>query len=198
MWGERGALYPWSILPVAAESWAPPSWWTPLWSWASSTTLRNAPWWWDALAQMSRMQQKNHPGWRTAGPSVTPSAQPISSWKPLVLKIWSTRWEKQDSDVELRRLFFNQTRATGGIVTSQLSLQNYPDWFSLCVSSLSLSLLCHFEKIVQEKSKYLFSASFTFSLFGSLDQSKWDNRCSPALLNSCALPFFPVDFLWQG
>lgn len=108
-------------------------------------TLRSAPWWWDALAQMaqmSQMQQMNHPGWRMAGPSVAPSAQTTSFWKPLVLRIWSEIGGEQGSHAEFRRLFLDQTCATGGILTPQLRCQlNYPDLFSLCHSALSASLL---------------------------------------------------------
>ncbi|MED6242315.1 hypothetical protein ATANTOWER_002939 [Ataeniobius toweri] len=49
-------------------------------------TQRNAPWRWDAPAQMLQMQQINHPGWRMPAPSLTPSALTTSSLIPLVLK----------------------------------------------------------------------------------------------------------------
>lgn len=91
---------PWTILPVAAESWEPPAWWIPLWSWASSMTLKSVPWRWYAQDQMSRMQQMNHRGRRTVGPSAVPSALP-TSWKPSELKMWSKRHERMKNHAGL-------------------------------------------------------------------------------------------------
>lgn len=133
---------PQTILPVAAESWAPPSWWNPLLSWASSMTLKNAPWWWNALAQMLRTQQMNHPGWRKPDPSVTLSALPTSSWKPLVSGFSGcvSKWGQPRSAVVEQNLCHRWHPPFS---------PNYPlllPWFFLCMKKLQLDISnCFFE-----------------------------------------------------